>query len=183
MMATLFAALVLLAPTTLHVYSPWAGSIPARGVTIDATVRGSCSHGSEVLTRFDAWHCSAGGRAYDPCFSNDRVEAGAHVLCMSSPWEDSTSIELTKRLPLDVANPAGNPERLPPWAIVTAANERCPLVRGSLGTIGGLRITYACAGSAVLLGLPKRGRTWTQAYARSTTAKTGRRVPLRTIYW
>lgn len=182
-MVTLLASLVLLASTTLHFYSPWAGSIPAQGVTVDQTVRGSCSHGSEVLTRFDAWHCTAGGRAYDPCFANDRVEVGAHVLCMSSPWEDATSIELTKRLPLDLANPSGNPERFPPWAIVTAANERCPLVRASLGTVGGQRITNACAGSAVLLGLPTRGRTWTQAYAPSTRGKTVTRVALRTIYW
>jgi hypothetical protein len=171
------------AETALHVFSPWAGSIPARGVTIDRTVAGSCTHGSEILTRFDAWHCSAGGHTYDPCFANTRAEVGAHVLCMASPWEDATAIELTRRLPLDLANPAGNPERFPPWAMVTASHQECELAPGSPGRVAGLRVNYVCAGSGVLLDLPKRGRTWTQAYAATTTAKTYRRVALQSVFF
>ena len=169
--------------TTLHVFSPWAGSIPAQGVTISQTLRGSCTHGSEVLTRFDAWHCSVGGRVYDPCFANTRVDAGAHVLCMNSPWEDATAIELKQRLPIGLANPSGDPRRFPPWAMLTAAHEECELATGSLGRIAGLRVDYACAGSGLLLGLPTRGRTWTQPYAASSTAKAYRRVPLLSIWW
>src|SRR6266566_3391080 len=97
--------------TTLHVFSPWAGSIPARGVTIDRYLRGACTHGSEVLTRADAWHCHVGRKAYDPCFSNSRGQAGAHVLCLNSPWEDAIAIELIKPLPFGLANPAGVPTR------------------------------------------------------------------------
>ena len=182
------AAVVLLtagraAPTTLHVYTPWAGSIPARGVTIDRTLRGACTHGSEVLTRDDAWHCFVGRRAYDPCFANTRAEVGAHVLCLGSPWEDATAIELTKALPLDLANPGGDPRRFPPWAMVTAAGQECELARPALGRIGGRPITYACAGSGVLLGLPTRGRTWTQPYASSTTATGARPVALRSAWF
>jgi len=59
--APLLASAVLLLPsarigTTLHVFSPWAGSIPARGLTIGKVLTGTCEFGSEVLTRFDAWH-------------------------------------------------------------------------------------------------------------------------------
>jgi hypothetical protein len=183
-LAPLFVSVLLsLSGTTLHVFSPWAGSIPARGVAIDKTFRGRCTHGSEVLTRFDAWHCYVGRRAYDPCFANTRIEIGAHVLCMNSPWENATAIELTKRLPLDLSNPEGNPERFPPWAMVTAASQECGLVTGSLGRIAGLRINYACAGSGFLLGLPTRGRTWTQPYAGSITAKTFHSVTLRSVWW
>src|SRR6266852_1121337 len=132
--------------TELHVFTPWAGSIPARGVTIDKTVKGSCTHGSEVETRFDAWHCFVGRRAYDPCFANTRSEVGTHVLCMTSPWEDATAIELTKHLPLGLANPQGNPERFPPWAMITTTHQECELVTKPLGRIGGRRINYACAG-------------------------------------
>jgi len=54
-LAPLFVSVLLsLSGRTLHVFSPWAGSIPARGVTIDKTFKGRCTHGSEVLTRFDA---------------------------------------------------------------------------------------------------------------------------------
>ena len=170
--------------TTLHVFTPWAGSIPAAGVTLDRTLRGSCTHGSEVLIRADAWHCDAGGRAYDPCFSNSRVDVGAHVLCLASPWEDATAIELTARLPLSLSNPTGNPERFPPWAIVTAAHQECVLVTGpSLGRVAGHLVNYACAGSGLLLDLPTRGTTWTQAYAATIGAKQATRVALRSVWW
>ena len=67
--------------------------------------------------------------------------------------------------------------------MVTAASQECELVTGSLGRIAGLRINYACAGSGFLLGLPTRGRTWTQPYAGSITAKTYRSVALRSVWW
>jgi hypothetical protein len=35
----------------------------------------------------------------------------------------------------------------------------------------------------VLLGVPSRGRTWTQLYASTVKAKTARRVPLRAVWW
>jgi hypothetical protein len=172
------------ARTTLHVFTPWHGSIPARGVVIDRTLRGACDHGSEILTRADAWHCRVGsGRVYDPCFSNDRTESGAHVLCAGSPWEDVVAIELTRGLPATLANPEGDPRRFLPWALVTAAGQECVLVHGSLGRVGGLRVNYVCAGSGVLLDLPKRGATWTQAYAGSSHAATFRRVALRQAWW
>ena len=188
MRAALLASALLMLPsaraaTALHVFSPWDGSIPARGVVIDETLTGSCAHGSEVLTRFDAWHCSAGSRVYDPCFANTRAEVGAHVLCMNSPWEDAIAIELTKPLPLSLANPAGDPRRFPPWAMVTAAGEECVLVTSPLGRVAGERIDFACAGSAVLLGLPTRGKTWTERYATTTTATAYTRVPLRSVWW
>ncbi len=169
--------------TTLHVFSPWAGSIPARGVTIDRHLRGACTHGSEVLTRADAWHCHVGRKAYDPCFSNSRGQAGAHVLCLNSPWEDAIAIELIKPLPFGLANPAGVPTRFPPWAMVLASRQECVLERGSLGRIAGLRINYVCAGSGVLLDLPRRGTTWTQAYAATITAKRYTRVAFRQVWW
>ena len=65
--------------TELQVFTPWAGSIPARGVTIDKTVKGSCTHGSEVETRFDAWHCFVGRRAYDDHHHPSRVRARDQV--------------------------------------------------------------------------------------------------------
>jgi hypothetical protein len=171
------------ARTTLRVYSPWQGSLPARGVVIDRTLRGACSHGSEVLTRPDAWSCRVGsGRVYDPCFSNDRADVGAHVLCAGSPWEDVVAIELTRGLP-PTASPAVDPRRSPPWALVTAAGQECTLLRGSNGRVARLRVNYACAGSGVLLGLPRRGTVWTQAYAASPHAKTSRTVALREAWW
>jgi hypothetical protein len=170
--------------TSLHVYTPWHGSIPARGVVVDRTLLGACSHGSEVLTRADAWHCRVGsGRAYDPCFSNDRGGIGAHVLCATSPWEDVVAIELTRALPYTLANPDRDPRQFPPWAMVTASHQECTLLNGSTGTIAGKRINYGCAGSGVLLDLPKRGVIWTQAYASSFSAKGYRRVALREVWW
>lgn len=176
-------ALITQPKTTLHIYSPWHGSIPARGVVVDRTLHGACSEGSLVLARADAWRCRVGsGRAYDPCFANDRGQAGAHVLCASSPWDDAVAIELTRTLPYGRAHPNHDPRRGPPWAVVTAADEQCLRVQG-LGSVADERVTYACAGSAVLLGAATRGVTWTQAYAASTMATVTRRVALRQAWW
>ena len=157
--------------TAVHTYSPWAGSIPARGVAIEKTVRGSCSRGSDVLHRSDAWHCGT----LDPCFSNDRVEAGAHVICITSPWENATLVELTRPLPLKESNRGGEGPR--PWAIVTADGQRCELAPV------GFPSTFVCAGSGVLFGFPTRGRTWMQLYAASSAAKTKKRVALKTVWF
>jgi hypothetical protein len=172
------------ARTTLHVFSPWHGSIPSHGVVIDRTLRGACGHGSGVLTRADAWHCTAGGgRVYDPCFSNDRTEAGAHVLCAVSPWSDAVAIELTRALPHARANRTSDPRHFPPWAAVTAAHQECTRVHGPAGTVGGRPVTYACAGTGFLLGRPIRGVTWRQAYANSAQAAGYHRVALREVWW
>jgi hypothetical protein len=165
----MIALLVVALATAVHVYTPWAGSIPARGVTIERTVSGSCSGGSKVLKRPDAWRCGA----LDPCFSNDRIGVGAHVICMTSPWEDATLVELTSALPMNRANRGAETR---PWAVVTADGERCELAPA------GFPATYVCAGSGILFGLPTQGRTWTQRYASSTTAKTTRRVALKLVW-
>ena len=163
-------ALLVAIVTAVHVYSPWAGSIPAKGVTIERTVRGSCSRGADVLHRSDAWHCGT----LDPCFSNDRVEAGAHVICMTAPWENATLVELTRQLPLKSANRGGEGGR--PWAVVTADGQRCELAPV------GFPATFVCAGSGVLFGFPTRGRPWTQAYAASSTANK-KRIALKTVWF
>jgi hypothetical protein len=155
--------------TSVQVYTPWAGSIPARGVTIERTVSGTCGGGSKVLKRPDAWRCGT----LDPCFSNDRVGVGAHVICMTSPWEIATLVELTSALPLSRAN---RDVETRPWAVVTADGERCELAPA------GFPATYVCAGSGLLFGSPTKGRTWTQLYATSTTAKTKRRVALKLVW-
>ena len=163
-------ALLIALVTAVHVYTPWAGSIPARGVVIEKTVRGSCSRGSDVLHRSDAWHCGT----LDPCFSNDRVEAGAHVICITAPWEHATLVELTRSLPLKEANRGAEGSR--PWAVVTSDGQRCELAPV------GFPATFACAGSGLLFGFPTRGRPWTESYAASSTAAK-KRIALKTVWF
>jgi hypothetical protein len=75
-------------------------------------------------------------------------------------------------VPDALANVVGDPRTHAPWALTLATGERCALVRRRLGTIGGEPVNYACAGSAVLVGLPARGAAvWTIGRAATITAK------------
>ena len=73
--------------------------------------------------------------------------------------------------------------RGPPWAVVLSTHQECIPVDGTLNNIGGLPISYQCAGSGFLLGTATRGRVWTQTYVSSLTAKTTKRVRLLSAWW
>jgi hypothetical protein len=171
------------ARTERVVFFPFRGSLVAPGIHIERSVRGSCSYGSEFAARWDAWSCTAGGRRYDPCFSGRRTGVGAQLVCMDFPWANATLLELTRPVPDALANVVGDPRTHAPWALTLATGERCALVRSRLGTIGGEPIKYACAGSAVLAGLPARGRpVWTIKRAATATAK-ARSAAIRRAWW
>src|SRR5215204_30168 len=93
-----------------------------------------------------------------PCFSSSRTKVGAIAVCMTSPWSRATLLELRRSLPLALANVVGDPRTHAPWALTLATRERCALSTTRLGTIAGERGNYACAGSALLTGLPNRTR-------------------------
>jgi hypothetical protein len=189
---TLAALLVLLgaadaaAPkargTERVVFFPFRGSLLAPGIIIARQVRGSCLSGSEVVRRWDAWSCSANRRSFDPCFSGRRTGVGAFVACMTSPWSGATLLELRHALPHALANVVGDPRRHAPWALTLAKGEHCALAHG-LGLLAGQQINYACAGSAVLTGLPDRRRAiWTirRAATRSSPLRLAR---VRRAWW
>lgn len=171
------------ARTERVVFFPFRGSLLAPGIRVERSVRGMCASGSEVARRWDAWACSAARRSYDPCFSCRRTGVGATVVCMDSPWSNATLLELARPLPGALGNVVGDPRDHAPWALTLAAGERCALVRPRLGAIHGQPINYACAGSALLVGLPSR-RTplWTISRA-ATVTSTPRRVTIRRAWW
>jgi len=181
---TAAAAAAAGARTERVVFFPFRGSLVAPAIHLEKSVRGSCSYGSEFATRWDAWSCTAsGGRRYDPCFSGRRTGAGAQLVCMESPWSNATLLELTRPLPQALANVVGDPRVHAPWALTLATGERCALVRRRLGTIGGEPVNYACAGSAVLVGLPARGSpVWTIKRAATIRAK-ARPAAIRRAWW
>ena len=170
--------------TQKSIFFPFHGSLLARGITVERNVAGLCSSASEVARRWDAWSCTAGGRAYDPCFSSSRTKVGAIAVCMTSPWSRATLLELRRSLPLALANVVGDPRTHAPWALTLATRERCALSTTRLGTIAGERGNYACAGSALLTGLPNRTRpAWTIRRAATIGARTTRRVVVARAWW
>jgi hypothetical protein len=144
----LATVLVAAAPTAKIVFSPFHGSLLARTVVVERNVRGSCSGGSEVSPRWDAWQCKGGGRTYDPCFSGRLDGVGAPVICMSSPWAGATKLELTRKLPQALANVVGDPRTHAPWALELADGTRCVHLLGQL--------QYRCGGVPTG-GRPVRG--------------------------
>jgi hypothetical protein len=172
------------APTKRLIFFPFRGSVLAPHIAIDATRRGKCDFGSAIVTRWDAWSCTAGGRVYDPCFSSTRTETGAIVACLPSPWANTTLIELTRPLPLDLSHVTGDPRRHTPWAVVLGTGERCHLTATRLGSIAGVPVSYVCAGAAVLTGLPRRvSPRWTILRAATAKARMTRRVAIRRAWW
>jgi len=184
-LAVLAAPAPAAAPATAKsIFYPFRGSLLARGITVERNVAGSCSSASELARRWDAWSCTAGGRAYDPCFSSSRTKVGAIAVCMTSPWSQATLLELRRSLPLALANVVGDPRTHAPWALTLATRERCALSTRRLGTIAGERVNYACAGSALVTGLPNRTRpAWTIRRAATIGARTTRRVVVARAWW
>jgi len=160
------AALALAgAGTQLKVWAVRGAHVVVRGT-------GSCSSGSLVDRRADAWRCRSGGGVYDPCFSD-----GAFVLCPDGTPDshDALQVRLTKPLPRGRANPPGGVTSTAPWVIVTAAGTYCYRQPAA---------TYQCAGAALVVGLPKRtGTTWTIGLLPTSTSKHAVTTAIRSVWW
>ncbi len=110
-------AQTLVATSRVVVYTP-------EHMTVRATLVGSCSRKSLRAARSDAYRCSSGATAYDPCF---RIGA-ARVACPTDVFADrGIVVRLTRPLPRFASAPA--PDM--PWAMLLASGARC--LRGSPG--------------------------------------------------
>ncbi len=88
-------------------------------MTVRSTVAGACSGKSLRAARPDAYRCTSGAIAYDPCF---KVEA-ARVACPTDVFTDrGTVVRLTRPLPVFANASALEPEA---WAMLLASGARC----------------------------------------------------------
>jgi hypothetical protein len=170
------------APTKLKQWAAFTSGKLAPGIHVVESARGSCSGGSHVDPRSDAWHCLTQGQVEDPCFA----AAAAFVICpFGTPdSHDALKLNLGSPLPAGKANPPVDPTRHDPWAVLTANGAYCYRATGTPTHIGGKTITYQCAGAALLSGRPNRTQTvWTIALLPTATSTRSRTVAIATAWW
>jgi hypothetical protein len=97
--------------TQVIVYTPWTpdGHLSV-GIHVSANVTGSCSFGSSVAARPDAYRCFAGNYIYDPCFAASQgfPNPARIVVCPFPDPNNITVIHLTRSL--GGSYPGGSPE-------------------------------------------------------------------------
>lgn len=180
----LIGAAVALAstPTKLEQWAAFTNGKLDAGVHVVETARGSCSGGSHVDARSDAWHCVTQGQAEDPCFA----AAVAFMICpFGTPdSHDALKLNLAGPLPAGSANPRVDPTRRDPWAVLTANGAYCYRATGTPSHIAGKTITYQCAGAALLAGHPNRTKTlWMISFLPTATSTRYRTVAIATAWW
>ena len=176
--AVAFAAV----PTKLQRWEPFTNGKPAAWIRVVQTARGSCSGGSRVDARSDAWRCLAGGAAEDPCFAG----GAAFLLCPAGTPDshDALKLDLARPLPAGKGNPPGDPTRHDPWAVVTAGGDYCYRAVGAPIELAGKAVTYQCAGAALLAGHPNRAASgWTIGLLPTNTAARYRIVAITAAWW
>jgi hypothetical protein len=182
-LALVGAAVASASPTTkLEHWAAFTNGKLAAGIHIVETARGSCSGGSHVDARSDAWHCLAQGQAEDPCFA----AAAAFMICpFGTPdSHDALKLNLVSALPAGNANPPGDPTRNDPWAVLTANGAYCYRATRTPSHIAGKTITYQCAGAALLAGHPRRTQAvWMISFLPTETSTRYRTVAIATAWW
>jgi hypothetical protein len=142
---------------------------------------GTCSTGSLVDARVDAWRCRSGDAVHDPCFST-----GAFAICPDGTPDsrDALQLRLTQPLPHAKANHAGDLTRTTPWVIVTAAGDYCYRLPTPGAVLAGKPTSYQCAGAALLAGLPNESRpVWTISLLPTGAAKRYAITAIKSAWW
>jgi hypothetical protein len=180
--------------TALLRYAAFAGSRPARGVTVVKTARGTCWTSALTDWRSEAWRCFGPGSViHDPCFSSTTRRL-SYVLCpLYTPTSHVLRIELTRPLPRPDTG-RDNSFRHPPWAIQLNSGAWC-ISRGGINgipSIHGKDVTYLCqraktnkasqfGNAGVLVGPPQRLSTgWKIEHATGQRITT---VAVRSAWW
>jgi eukaryotic-like serine/threonine-protein kinase len=171
--ALLAAATSAQAATSVKQYSPWS----ADG---DPSVRrylhgsGECTEASRVSSRRDAWRCTSGNVALDPCFQSPTDD---EVLCVSDPFAAQGHL---LSVVLDTDNRTGKPATRQ-WAL-QVGRRRCVVSRSRKR--GRRRPSYVCGRRGpYLFGAANRKRsTWTIRYSKSKRGRRAKRVRIRSAW-
>jgi hypothetical protein len=148
--------------TEIKLFAPW---LPNGMLNPAITVRSremfmgnpnlpsDCQSGAISTQRPDAWRCVTA----DPCFAPTPYSA-REVACATEPWANEVVL-LTLSRPLPGpdecrASPNICPRQLdldtPPWALELANGARCRLFTGTISTVAGLAMLYACDNGATV---------------------------------
>ncbi len=181
----LLASSARAAGTNVRTFSPLDADGTLRdGLSVNrGRTTADCWTGSFVVK--DAYRCFEGNLIRDPCWLDDRDPDVPSLLCVQSPWSRAAvRLDLVDELPEPGAGSIQTP-----WALELASGLRCTFLQGATGTLGGLRLNYACAkprgrrAVRFLFGAPnKRRATWTIRQARDADGHGLRRVAIR-VAW
>lgn len=168
-------------PTELEQWTAFTNGKLAAGIHVVQTASGSCSGGSQLDARADAWRCVSKGANEDPCF----VGGGSFVICPSGTPNSHDALRLDLAgPPSGKANPSRDPTRHDPWVVVTATGAYCYRSVGTPIRAAGKAVSYQCAGAALLAGDPNRARAaWTIDLLPNTTASRYHAVAIATAWW
>lgn len=134
---------------------------------------GECTQASLVNPREDAWRCTSGNIALDPCFQSPTDD---EVLCLAAPWARQGHLLSAALEPED----HGSSPARGPWAL-RVGRRRCTYIPGPAKR--GRRPTYRCGKRSFLFGRPKRRKpTWTIKLARNKRGRGARRAKIRAAW-
>lgn len=106
---------------------------------------GSCFATSIAVPLAGVYRCLSANTILDPCFAPERESSPATVVCFADPWSSGRIMTLTRALPsYDPDLTDGNP-----WAVELSNGARCVAVTGAVPVLGGVALTYQCAGTTV----------------------------------
>lgn len=122
---------------------------------------GNCLSKSLATGRTDAYRCTVGTIAYDPCFATSQKNV---VFCQMNPTvATSFLIKTTKALPV-IAQPASLAENSV-WFVKLKDGTICSPFTGTQPTINGMTGVYGCKAATknqqILLGSLTKGQVWT----------------------
>jgi len=158
------------ASTDVRIFSPFAGSKLAQGMTASGTDTGECFTASLASQgRPDAWRCSAGNTILDPCFETQPPGTGP-VACAASPWSSQVRLlKLSKPVPRNEANKEDLLASAP-WALELADGSRCTFLTGATMAVAGMRWNYGCPNGAEVIGEVNRGDPVWRVFVRRPTS-------------
>jgi eukaryotic-like serine/threonine-protein kinase len=161
------------AATSVKQYSPWT-SDGDPGVRRYLHGSGQCTEASRVSSRRDAWRCTSGNVALDPCFQSPTDD---EVLCVSDPFAAQGHL-LT--VVLDTDNRTGTPAKRP-WAL-QVGRQRCVVSRSR--STRKRRPSYVCGrrGPYLFGAANRKPSTWTIRYSKNKRGRRAKRVRVRSAW-
>ncbi|MBO0691973.1 MAG: DUF4232 domain-containing protein, partial [Acidimicrobiaceae bacterium] len=145
-----------------------ANARPLGSITVSATVRGSCSTGSDVIGNVSVYRCFAGNGVYDPCwaFVSPGSASPPGVLCLPAPWSESAVKILAPHIAGGIS--VTGIDRSAPWGVELTTHQQCLAVQGAHSDFHGRFIDFTCSEGAttgpaleLLRGADQGGPTWT----------------------
>lgn len=110
--------------TEPRLYQPYTHAPYQKEIQISKTLHGHCTLQSKTDKRTDAWHCTAKGKSYDPCFKHKYVNKH-ELVCPKSPWSKKAVRILTTDYLDSQKNQHLDMSRTTPWAMELTDGTHC----------------------------------------------------------